>query len=501
MVGVVHEGLAMNGQDLDKLLRDLEAAAEFKRTNRKNFFEPYAKQHAFLAMGATKRERLLMAGNQLGKSETGAFETATHLRGDYPDWWTGRVFTHPVKWWAAGETSLLVRDVSQKKLCGEPGVTNDFGTGFIPKAAFVDTPTLARGVTDAYDTIQIEHVVREVKKGTYIKTPIADGVSICRFKSYEQGRQKFQGETLHGFWADEEPELDIYSELLTRITATKGLGFLTFTPLKGMSEVVMRYLNEPSDDRGVVTMTIEDALHIDPAERATIIAGYPAHEREARSKGIPMLGSGRIFQYAEAAITEETIPFERIPLHWKKVWGFDFGIGHPFAAVLIAWDVDNDVIHVLHAIRVSDQLPLQHSAAVKSVAVDVPVAWPQDGTERRDDGKPLSDHYKRNGLRMHHEHATHADGSVSTEAGILEMQQRMETGRFKVAAHLSDWWQEFRMYHRKDGKIVKLNDDLMSATRVAVMMKRIAAAGPLGSKSNRNRRKALVADDVDFDLA
>jgi phage terminase large subunit-like protein len=73
-------------------------------------------------------------------------------------------------------------------------------------------------------------------------------------------------------WADEEPPEDVYAEFLTRTVATGGMMFMTFTPLKGRSSVVIRFLDEPSEDRGFVAMTIEDALHIPEAERAKIIA-------------------------------------------------------------------------------------------------------------------------------------------------------------------------------------------------------------------------------------
>ena len=72
------------------------------------------------------------------------------------------------------------------------------------------------------------------------------------------------------------------------------------------------------------------------------------------------------------------------------------------------------------------------------------------------------------------ERATFEDGTNGLEAGIADLMDRMNTGRFKVFAHLNDWFEEFRMYHRKDGLIVKSGDDLMSATRYAVMMKRAA---------------------------
>ena len=81
----------------------------------------------------------------------------------------------------------------------------------------------------------------------------------------------------------------------------------------------------------------------------------------------------------------------------------------------------------------------------------------------------------------------------------MEMQDRMTTGRFKVAAHLSEWFEEFRLYHRKDGQIVKLRDDFLSATRVALMMKRFAKQLPILSGERPKRPKQIQADGVDFD--
>lgn len=463
-------------EEFRKVVKELERRRKYRILD---FFKPYPKQTEFFAMGAARRERLLMAGNQLGKTEAGAFEAACHLTGMYPAGWTGRRWDRPVKAWFAGETSLLARDVLQKKLCGEPGVETAFGTGMIPKECFVDKPSLARGITDAFDTIQVRHV--------------SGGVSVGRFKSYEQGRAKFQGETLDLVWLDEEPPMDIYSESLTRVTATKGMVFLTFTPLKGMSEVVGRFLNEPSADRGVVTMTIEDAEHISPEERAVIIAGYPAHEREARARGVPMLGSGRIFQVAEEVIAEEGFS---PPGHWPKLWSIDFGIGHPFGAVLQAWDRDADCIHVLHAFRMKDARPIDHAKCMKPWGLDIPVAWPRDGTNREASGEPLSKLYKAEGLRMCGQHATFPDGSVSTEAGIQEMFDRMTTGRYKVAAHLKEWFEEFRVYHRKDGLIVKIRDDLMSASRIGVMAKRFSKISGTGTLAPGQPR-VRIADGVD----
>lgn len=462
----------------------LADALDRKKHRKVEFFEAYTKQIEFFTLGRTMRERLLMAGNQLGKTEAGAVEMVYHLTGIYPKDWKGRRWDRPVKAWACGEGATLVRDTQQKKLCGEPGVADALGTGYIPKHLFVDTPSLARGVTDAYDTIQVRH--------------ISGGTSVLKFKSYEQGRTKFQGDTVDIVWLDEEPPLDIYTEALTRTNATKGMVYMTFTPLKGMSSVVMRFLNEESPDRAVVTMTIEDALHIPPEEREKIIASYPAHERDARTKGTPMLGSGRIFKYSDDAISEPAI--ENVPPHWHKLWGVDFGIDHPFAAALILWDKDTDVIHVHHAMRISDQKALEHAVAMKAIARSVKVAWPQDGHQReKGGGEALADIYRKHGLAMLPHHATHSDGSNSTEAAIMEMDQRFATGRLKIASHLSIVFEEIRLYHRKDGMIVKLKDDVLSAIRTAVMARRMASQVGLGNMLAKRRNGAL-AQGVDFDL-
>lgn len=492
----------MTNPALQEIIDGLEAAVRLREESRISFFTPYPKQQEFFYAGAWARERLLLAGNQLGKSEGGAVEVVYHLTGEYPDDWLGRRFDHPVTAWAAGESGLAVRDTIQKKLCGEPGIEGSLGTGLIPKAAFVGKPSLSRGVADAYDTIYIRH-----KSG---------GISTLGFKSYEQGRGKFQGATLDFVWMDEECPMEIYSECLTRTSATGGFVFTTFTPLKGKTQVVCRFLEEKSTDRFGVTMTVYDvplshflikgeALGSVTDEellkrRTAIIAGYPSHERDARTKGTPLLGSGRIFTLAEEAISEPAI--RDVPPHWVKLWGTDFGIDHPFAAVLILWDKDLDVVHVHACLKISDQLPLQHAAAMKPIGIAVPVAWPHDGNNREKiGGETVASAYRKQGLSMLHEHATFAEGGYSTEAGVMEMQSRLAEGKLKVASHLSQWFEEYRQYHRKDGLIVKVNDDLMSATRIAIMAKRFARAVPLGGKKPARGPETQMASGVHLSAA
>ena len=223
--------------------------------------------------------------------------------------------------------------------------------------------------------------------------------------------------------------------------------------------------------RAVTRMTIDDAEHISPEKREEIIASYPPHEREARTKGIPALGSGRVYPVTEESITVEAFP---VPDHWAMIGGLDFGWDHPTAAVQLAWDRDADVVYVGAVYRRREATPLEHAAALRPWG-RIYWAWPHDAYQRdKRSGGTLKDDYESNGLRMLAKHATFTDGGNGVEAGIMEMLTRMQTGRLKVFSHLSDWFEEFRMYHRKDGVIVKERDDIMDATRYAVMMLRHA---------------------------
>lgn len=473
-----------------KLLKELEA----RRRNRSiDFYKPYKKQLEFHDAGLHMRERLLMAGNQNGKTFCGGAEVSYHLTGEYPDWWMGRRWDRPTRCWVAGITGESTRDNPQRILLGTTAdiMANGPGTGLIPKHTLSkDNMTSARGVSDLYDTVLVKH--------------ISGGMSEMKFKSYERGRAKWQGDTLDFLWFDEEPPEDIYAEGMARIIATNGMVFVTFTPLQGMSEVVSRFLHPTPDDEGakdrcVTTMTIDDAEHIPAEQRAKIVASFLPHEREARRNGIPMLGSGKVFQTLEENFVVDPFP---IPPHWKLIWGFDFGLDHPFAAALHAWDVDNDCLYCIHEVRMSDTMPLQHVAAMKAAkGWEAPVAWPQDGHIRREFGGDLvatAMVYKKHGLKMLPHHATFEDGGNSTEAGILHMQERLSTNRYKVFRTCQLWLGEYRMYHRKDGEIVKLRDDLLSASRNAVIQRRSARA--VLFYEGQEQQKQSFAKGLDFDV-
>lgn len=240
--------------------------------------------------------------------------------------------------------------------------------------------------------------------------------------------------------------------------------------------------------RHVTFMTIDDAEHYTPERRAAIIASYPAHEREARAKGIPVLGSGRVFPIPEEDITCE--PFA-IPDHWVQINGLDFGWDHPFGATNCAWDKDADCFYVCKEYSARETTPLVHTGAIKPWGDWIPCAWPHDGLQHdKGSGEELAKQYEGHGLKMLPERATFEDGGNGVEAGIMDMLDRMQTGRFKVFRTCGGWFSEFRLYHRKNGLIVKLKDDIVSSSRYALMMKREAIAKPKPKPTERRHASA-----------
>lgn len=463
---------SLTPEKLSALSKTLEAE-QVRRLNatKLSWYSPYPKQKMFHNASANASERLLRAGNQQGKTHAGAMELAMHLTGRYPAWWQGRRFGHAIDAWAACDTGETTRDNPQRALMGPIG---QWGTGAIPAAALGEVKR-GRGVADLIDTVLVRHV--------------SGGFSRLGFKRYDQGRESWQGTAKHVIWCDEEPPADIYGEALARLVATRGIIYTTFTPLKGMSEIVER-LMRGGDGIADINMSIEDAEHIAPEERARIIETFPEHERDARARGIPILGSGRVFPIAESDIRVDL--FE-IPSHWALIAGMDFGWDHPFAAVKLAWDRDADCVYVTNAYRVREQTPIVHAAALRPWGRQLKWVWPHDGLQHdKGSGDTLAAQYRAQGLNMARTHATHSDGGYGLEAGVMAMLDRMKTGRLKVFSHLSEWFEEFRLYHRRDGLIAKERDDLLSATRIALMMLRVAA-------SPADMRAAPTTADGDYD--
>jgi len=470
--------------DNETLAQAIKIAKELERrkaTNRIDDYSPYDYQKKF--HNTLAQQRLLMAGNRVGKSFCGAMEVAYHATGKYPSWWAGKRFNRPVRCWAGGVSNETTRDVCQKELVGQPDDPTAKGTGSIPLDD-IGTTVRKAGVPNAINSVVIKH-----KTGGY---------SRIGFKAYEMGKEKWMGESVDVIWLDEEPPQSIYSQALTRTADKGGIVFMTFTPEQGMTETVAQFVNNIKDGQALIQATWDDAPHMTGEIRKQILEALPPHERKMREKGIPVLGSGLVFPLPEEDLLCDPID---IPDHWPRLCGIDFGWDHPTAVTWIAWDRDSDVVYVYDSYSLRQETVPVHSSAINARGKWIPVIWPMDGRQAdKGSGKNLTEQYRKESVNMLREHFSNppsqgmkeGTGGNSVEAGIQQMLTRFQTKRLKIFKNQGKLLEELRMYHRKDGKIVPIHDDVISALRYCVMSLRKARV--------KNYQPLQLRSDSEFNL-
>lgn len=427
------------------------------------------KHKAFFEAGADYNERTFMAGNRVGKSVAGAFESACHATGHYPVWWEGRRFNRPTHGWAVGSTARATRDTAQKELIGPVG---SWGTGMIPRDLLGRAWALS-GVPQGIDIIQVKHVT--------------GGWSTIGFKNYEQDTQAFYGTALEWAWLDEECPQEIYNEILIRTMTTNGLVYNTFTPLKGLTPQVVRFLEQadylagakkilslPSakpdeDDHGedarlvgiaskkaVIQAGWDDAPWLTEASKEQMLADTPPHLREARRTGTPAMGSGNVYPVSLESLLVEPFP---IPDHYKRLFALDVG-WNVTGALWCAIDPQTDKMFIYDEHYLKESPPPLHAAAVRSRGTWIPgVIDPASRGRSQNDGTQLIKVYKDLGLQVH-------PAINVVDAGIQELWQRMVTGNLKIFNTLPFFCKEFVLYRRDEkGRIIKENDHLMDALR------------------------------------
>lgn len=431
----------------------------------------YPWQRRFIRETASNDACMLMASNQCGKSRTGTIIDAYHLRGDYPEDWEGARFDFAPLIWVLGYSGEKTRDLLQHKLFGRLLSGGRFEGGYIPADRIIDYKSMS-GTSGACREVRVRHV--------------SGGIAVCQFWSYSQGQHAIMGDVVDFYHIDEEPEdPEIFPQVVTRTANGNkekgGSGILTFTPENGKTELVCQFMDEPEDGMYLQGARWDECPHMSPEKQKTLLSKYPAHQRDMRSKGIPLMGSGLIYPVDENQLKID--PFQ-IPPYWFVIDGMDFGWDHPQAHVQLVIDRDNDIVYVTNAWKGKEKQPYEAWHVVKPWAEGIPTAWPMDGLQHKQqmgkqDAMQQRSIYEAEGFNMLGEHATWPDGSVGVWTGITDLLDRMRTGRFKVFSNLFEVFEEIREYHTKttpkgNVEIVKVKDDLVDAIRYAYMMRRHA---------------------------
>lgn len=416
--------------------------------------EHYPKHREFFKLGALGiMVRLFIAGNRIGKTESGGlYETVLHAIGWYPSWWEGKRFADDknLSIWVVSDSFKDSRDVIQKKLFyNDDGA--DFGTGLIPYENIIETRIMS-GVSNCYDYVKVK------RNG--------GGVATIYFKASSQGRKQFQGTIQDIILLDEEPPLDVYVECMLRLMNNpEAIMLLTFTPLQGMTELIQDFektKNDPTQSKASVIATWDDAPHLTEEDKAKMLALIPEYQRDARTKGLPQLGAGAVYR---VAIDDFCVKPFAIPDSWKVFFGMDVGYNHTAVAVM-ALDPNTDTIYMFDEMHIKGMGAIDYAPKVKVKVGDFGGAVdPASMAHSQTDGQQVFEILRKYGLDI-----ITADNTV--EGGITIVDERLKTGRFKVFETCKDFFDEYKMYRRDEkhyGKIVKVNDHMMDAVRYAIV--------------------------------
>ncbi len=455
-----------------------------------DFFYPW--QHEFFTSPA--QQTMVLAGNRTGKTMSAGFKWAVHLSGDYPDWWTGFRYGHAPNVMVAGVDNIQLKLVVQKELFGEVTVNpvnnkKTFSGNWVHPEE-IGRITWNKVTSDLAQSVEVW--------GKY-------GMAMCNLRSYSQsktgsGSLSFAGTSLDGLWVDECPPDDLIGQLVVRtMTGNMNKGGLvdyTMTPELGKTKLVGKFMEKK--ERGehqklIGPVSWDECKHLKPEVQEMMLDGIPEHEHDMRRAGVPMFGQGLVFPVAESAIKVPPVfddGSRLVEKHWiKYIRGIDLGIDHPTAIAWLAYNPDNDVIYLLKCYAQKGQAAAVHAAAANGYLDFAPMVFPHDVDIReKGSGKTMRQYYAEAGIRNTLDFKNQ-DGSRYVEPGIQELYDRMVTDRFKVLDVPENqlFFREMRQYHREDGKIVPIDDDVISAVRYGGIM--ITRYGVTRSRAGHRKPK------------
>ncbi len=418
------------------------------------------KQKQCMQAGKKYRQRLFSLSNRSGKSIWGAFETAVHATGLYPEWWDGIRFDKPVAIWCCAHRKSTVISIVQKELLGRVG---SFGTGMLPKDSIIATAAW-QGMSGGVSSIQVRHV--------------SGGVSVIGLKAYEQGLKEFVGTDIHFIWNDEEPPIDVYGEQLIRLFSTNGSMLVTNTPIHGLTPFILDFEKRadlmegseravaPDEDTPADTSRVvirggwDDIPFITAAQKEEYLRECEPHLRAARSKGIPALGSGSVY---DLPWEEISCQFREIPKNWRRWYAMDVGWNNT-ACLDFAEDPNDNMIYAYSEYKQGKEEPAIHALRIKEKGDWIPgIIDPAARQRSQKDGSQLMQIYIEHGLKL-----IPADNRV--ESGIYSVREMLASGRLKIFDNLQKLKAEYLTYVRDmDGRIVKENDHLLDCLRYGIV--------------------------------
>jgi phage terminase large subunit-like protein len=420
----------------------------------------YKKFLQFWEKGKTYQQRLLQAGNRVGKTTAAGVEIVYHLTGNYPKWWKGHRFTKANEWWLVCKSSKTALSIFQDLMLGPVG---DFGSGLVPQHLLdMDSMTQAKRADTVITNYRVRHVSGEWSQVTV--------------KGYEEGIKSFTG-TEKNIWIDEECPQSIYGECLMRTMTGNCILIMTWTPLDGETRIIREYVGidtggeytdgEKGPGRWLTMTPMDDAPHLTAEKIHSLLAAVPEYMREARRTGIPHLGAGSVYRTPEEQVFIDPFP---IPDHFRRGYALDFGFKDPTAILWAAQDPETDIIYIYAEHYLKEQPPSVHAEIIrvrnKNAGFPLPaVCDPSGGGSSTQDGKVTRDTYaKEFGIFF-------ASAINSLEPGIAQVYDQLQQNRIKVFNTCTDFRKEYRGYFRNDKGNHQGADHLMDCLRYLIASK------------------------------
>lgn len=293
----------------------LELLEEKERRQREDPLK-YAKQHPKQeeVTICLKAIRALFWGNRVGKTEWGGSEVARYATNTHPY----RTIGEPVEIWCACPSFEAQEETTQKKLLN-----------YLPHK----------------DIARIDYL-----RGKIIRKIRMKNGTIISFKTYEQGREKFQGAGKRLIWFDEEPPKDIWEECFVRQEAGQQLDIiLTMTAIKGMTWVYDDiYLNTANPDLFVSEAGWDDNPWLTEEQKLQMSRGLSAQALKVRREGKFVKRVGLVCAWWDR--NKHLRHYESLNRAWTWYEMLDGGYSDPAAWLLVGVDSDNSV-HIVDGFR------------------------------------------------------------------------------------------------------------------------------------------------------
>ena len=301
-----------------------------------------------------KRNRWVFGGNRSGKTECGAAETVYLARGTHPY----RKNKPNVFGWVVSPTAQVQRDVAQKKVLHY--LRPDWIADIVMTSGRKDSPQ-----TGVIDQIVVKNVF--------------GGTSVIGFKSFDQGREKFQGSSLDFVWFDEEPPKEIYEECLMRVIDKRGDIFGTMTPLKGLTflyeEIYLNRKNNP--EIWYEFMEWEDNPYLSHKEIKLMESTLDESTLQSRKLGRFCTREGLVYpEFDERVHVVQPFP---VPPEWQDNISIDPGLKNPLSAHWYAVDYDENVYVIAEHYAAGKDIDY-HAQAIHAMSESL--GWKRDGKGR-----------------------------------------------------------------------------------------------------------------------